>query len=711
MPYHITKIELEGFRGFRNRKHLQLEQGLVIVYGPQRSGKSSILNAPVWALIGSEACKGTIGPITVRERIEWQERNIHAEACQVAIHLRGDDGDSLFIQRGPTRNHYVVQRNGAVVKQPPLGALRLTLDGLVSSVFLPQEVVRAVLSVEPSHRRAVFTQLVGLEDLRALEECFSNASETLGKLANQIAHSIQQIDAEIKGQVALQKKRFQEVSGKLRQRGLSDEALCPEGVHSLVSPSVQALMEFCSTYRLEPPKLPEVGAAEELPGFVNEVRTVLSRLEAGCPETQRQKELYGKRHILEGLLAEQQKIRNAREQIHCARQTIAGQHGTEEDLKQAIEEFEQTLREINEQIDRAGKYLRMIQEALLYFETLPEGTAEVECPVCRTARVNVAHLRLHLASEMEKAGLEPLRQRRQQIERLLREKQDALNQLTQLAEQEKKLEAEWKELVNKVSQMYGQPLAPNESLELVLKAMDEATQAELKQLQGLLEARSKAIRKVQEKLEVLGQVVQLHQEKRRLQMLDDIPNLPEYRALLGLQAHAELYIGLLSELKRALKKEIEQAFAVKFEDLKEKLNELYRRLLGRNDFPQIWIDADKWEVRTSAGDRETSLTRVFNVGDMTAVALCLFLASAMRASHDAGFLLLDDPIQCLDEAHELRLAEILAELAKQRQVVVSCSRSSFLQALQTAGTVRRQVIRLAPWDNSSCRLEAETPEA
>jgi hypothetical protein len=65
----------------------------------------------------------------------------------------------------------------------------------------------------------------------------------------------------------------------------------------------------------------------------------------------------------------------------------------------------------------------------------------------------------------------------------------------------------------------------------------------------------------------------------------------------------------------------------------------------------------------------------------------------------------------LDEAHEQRLAEILAELAKQRQVVVSCSRSSFLQALQTAGTVRRQVIRLAPWDNSSCRLEAETPEA
>ena len=706
MPYHIAKIELEGFRGFRHRKELHFEQGLVILHGPQRSGKSSILNAPVWALIGSEACRREIGPITVRERIDWLERNIHVEACQVAIHLQREDGEQLFIRRGPTRTKYVVQRNGSEIKEPPLQTLRLTLDGLISSVFLPQEVVRAALSVEPTRRRAIFTQLVGLEDLRALEDSFHKASETLQKSAHQIARYIQQIDAAIKGQVALQKVRIQELSAKLRMLGLSAEAVCPEGVPSLVNHCLKALTEFCATYRLEPPRLPEVRTPEDLPGFVHEVRSALSRFESGCPETQRQRELYAKRHAIEGLLAEGQKICNERQRIQTARHTIAEHLGTEEDIKLAIEQSEKALRELKDQIDRAGKYLKMIQEALLYFEALPDGTTEMECPVCRTARVSVAHVRQHLASEMEKAGLEPLRQRRQQIERNLREKQDALNQLAQFTEQEKQLDAKWNDLVNKVTQMYGQPLAPNESLELVLKRMDDAAQAELKQFEGLLEARSRAIRKVQEELERLGQVVQLHCEKRHLQMLDDIPNLPEYRALLELQASAELFLGLLSELQRALKKEIEEAFVAKFADLKEKLNELYRRLVGRKDFPEIWIDTDNWEVRTGAGDRHTALTRVFNVGDMTAVALCLFLASAMRATHEAGFILLDDPIQCLDEEHETHLAEILAELAKERQVVVSCSRSSFLHALQAAGTVTRQVIRLAPWDNNSCRLEA-----
>jgi DNA repair exonuclease SbcCD ATPase subunit len=242
--------------------------------------------------------------------------------------------------------------------------------------------------------------------------------------------------------------------------------------------------------------------------------------------------------------------------------------------------------------------------------------------------------------------------------------------------------------------------------------MDDATDAALKQLEGLLEARGEAINTVRDELDKLNVVVEFHQERKRLATLDDIPNLEKYRALIEVQCKAELQLGLLSELQRALKDVIKEAFDQRFAALKDKVNELYRRFVGRTDFAEISIDTDgdKWEVRTSAGKNKVGVTQVFNVGDITAVALCLFLASAMRASHDAGFILLDDPTQNLDEEHEKRLADILAEVAKERQVVVSSSRTSFLKSLESAGTVKRQVIRLAPWDNSSCRLESEAPE-
>jgi len=711
MPYRIEKIVVEGFRGFRKKKELKFKQSLVILYGPQRSGKSSILNAPVWALIGPYASKVNMGPVQIRERADWLEKNLHAKDCKVEIHLQRDDGDTLVIERRRGRDKYTVQRDGGEINETPLNALRLTLDGLVSSVFLPQEVIRAALSVEPSRRRAIFTQLAGLEDLRNFEDCFKSASETLKKSADGIARHREDIDTTIKAQVSIQKERIKELSEKVRALGLSDEALSPDGVQALVRESVKALTEFCKKYQMEEPILPEVGGPDDLPGFINEVRSALSRFEARSPETERQKELFNKKHAIEGFISEQQKIKKKREDINNARQTIAKDHGTEEDLGLAIDKCTKELKEIDDQIDRAGKYLKMIQEALTYFESLKVAD-EIECPICRKARVTVAHLRKHLESEIEKAGLEPLRQRQKQLEQDLQLKREALKELSRLTAEEKKLEADRNELVKKVSELRGQVFGPNESLELVLKSMDDATDAALKQLEGLLEARGEAINTVRDELDKLNVVVEFHQERKRLATLDDIPNLEKYRALIEVQCKAELQLGLLSELQRALKDVIKEAFDQRFAALKDKVNELYRRFVGRTDFAEISIDTDgdKWEVRTSAGKNKVGVTQVFNVGDITAVALCLFLASAMRASHDAGFILLDDPTQNLDEEHEKRLADILAEVAKDRQVVVSSSRTSFLKSLESAGTVKRQVIRLAPWDNSSCRLESEAPE-
>ena len=187
MGYRIEKIVVEGFRGFRKEKELGFTEDLIIISGPQRSGKSSLLNACVWALIGSDAAKVNLGPLQIRERASWLPENLEAKNCRVEIFLRETSGSTLSIERGKQRSKYAVRLDGREVSRTPLDVLRLTLDALVSSVFLPQEVVRAALSVEPRNRRAIFTQLAGLEDLRALEECLKSAWEAMKKSADQVA--------------------------------------------------------------------------------------------------------------------------------------------------------------------------------------------------------------------------------------------------------------------------------------------------------------------------------------------------------------------------------------------------------------------------------------------------------------------------------------------------------------------------------------------
>jgi len=699
MPYRIEKIICEGFRGFREKRELGLEQELIILCGPQRSGKSSVLNAPVWALIGPDMAKLNLGPVKIRERVGWLVENLEARDCKVEITLRGTDNTMLTIERRKGRDNYVVRRDGNNLSKDPLGSLGLSIDGLVSSVFLPQEMVRAALSVEPQNRKAIFTQLAGLEDLRALEECIKKASETLKKSNERVVRCREDIDTGIKFQVATQKKKIGQLIERLHELGLSTEDISPDGVKALAGQSVTALKEFCKEYQMETPTLPEVCDVDDLLGFVEGVRMVLSRFEAQSPEMERQGKLYKKKHIIEDLTAQQQEIETERERINDERQKIVQTHGTEEKLRLALKQDKETLDKINEEIREAGRYQTMIQEALTYFETLPKATAEIECPICRQTRVTVAHVREHLVAEIARAGLEPLRERKNKIEDELERKLRARKRLQQLAEDEKQLAKKQDELIRKVSELRGQPFGEHESARRVLDSMILEIDNELKGLQVLLEARGKAIQDVRAKLDKLGIVGNLHQERQRLKELDGITNLPDYRALIEVEKRAELQIGFLSELQRGMNDEVEQAFRNRFAALKEKVNAFYRKLVGREDFPEIWIDTENWEVLAGADENGTGVTRIFNIGDMTAVALCLFLASASRASHDAGFILLDDPAQNLDDEHEKRLADILAELAKERQIIVTSSRTSFLELLKNAGTVKRQVIRLAPWDS------------
>lgn len=92
MTYWIEKITVEGFRGFREKKELQLTPNLVIVYGPQRSGKSSLLNAPRMGLARAGHCQkatGTAGHPRTHRLANTKPIQFYLPGNDIAAHIFG----------------------------------------------------------------------------------------------------------------------------------------------------------------------------------------------------------------------------------------------------------------------------------------------------------------------------------------------------------------------------------------------------------------------------------------------------------------------------------------------------------------------------------------------------------------------------------------------------------------------------------------------
>jgi len=76
---------------------------------------------------------------------------------------------------------------------------------------------------------------------------------------------------------------------------------------------------------------------------------------------------------------------------------------------------------------------------------------------------------------------------------------------------------------------------------------------------------------------------------------------------------------------------------------------------------------------------------VMSQGELTSLALCLFLARATLAASPFRFVIVDDPVQAMDTDKIDGLARVLATVARERQVVVFTHDDRLLQAVRRLG--------------------------
>jgi energy-coupling factor transporter ATP-binding protein EcfA2 len=712
--WRLTGLTIDGFRGFNSPVDLDFDASAVLLHGPNGSGKTSVFDALQWLLLGDiprlhqwrlrktdEFLTNAYAP---HEHASVEGRFAVASGPVTAIR-RGDRRRSVLEVQDHSGKHSGAAAEAALVGHLVSGDLPLD-EVLYTSGLLQQDDLRQLLQTKPDARYRQLMRLLGLEALERFERVATarkgQAREATRAALRDLEESRQR---EAQAQDVLETSQLQaeratavvDVSTRIRAllAHVADELqspgsnLDPPAALTRIADESSALAQrvaaIARAWRDLPTSLPDVG-----PRNLDEAGMVLER---------------------------------AMEQARAASAAV-------EDAKAS-----------KVAADAAQSAIVRLAAAALPLLDPPDGQAP--CPVCGTV-ISVADVSARLSARASGAAALAAAQRvidsTEQVRREA-EQEVALAEAqmryvrTALAERDQVLQR-FQRLVLELSVLgtegalrladVGYLRSPFEDL----RSMDSAAYAHVIADTGPeLLARLRRVHEAALFLET-GCRDLFQQQASALVAAEQASALPRQRETLAkvrerrLQSEAayeearraELFAASLAQSTMTGAGEI---LRERFAALEPLINDVYARLDPHASFTQLTMSVEPHRLRGTATamvrDAEVNISMnpmlIFSSAQANIVVLSTFLALGWAAG-DAGlpFVLLDDPLQALDDVNVLGFADLARHVRRERQLVLATHEQRFASLLERKLTGRREgedliVHRFAGWSRSGPEIE------
>lgn len=185
----------------------------------------------------------------------------------------------------------------------------------------------------------------------------------------------------------------------------------------------------------------------------------------------------------------------------------------------------------------------------------------------------------------------------------------------------------------------------------------------------------------------------LEESERVRKLEDEIPGAKEKIQELKTQSDKlqELFMGLM-DISEALKAEKDSILQSTLDKLQAQVGSYYSKILAHPYFVNLQITPEEEKKGTvyriiaydATKSHSTYVQTRFSNAQTNVTALSLFLAMADATASKLGLIMLDDPGQSLDLAHKEALAKILADEAKQKQIILATQDEEMRSLLQAA---------------------------
>ncbi|HEX9831225.1 MAG TPA: ATP-binding protein, partial [Thermodesulfobacteriota bacterium] len=158
-------------------KEFDFENPAVFLFGDNRSGKSSTLNAVEWCLFGNDCIGGETG---IRERINFEIPNRKMKPLNTLVELILEDKGSsetykIFRKWISAKRHELIltlpngtSLAGQDAENKLAQIIKSTFRDFLTTVYQHQEAIRDVVTQEPGERNDAIDRLLGLSVYRNL---------------------------------------------------------------------------------------------------------------------------------------------------------------------------------------------------------------------------------------------------------------------------------------------------------------------------------------------------------------------------------------------------------------------------------------------------------------------------------------------------------------------------------------------------------------
>lgn len=689
-------MRVEAFRGFRDRREFDLSASAVIVTGPNGTGKTSFFDALQWCLLGTIQrledlrARRTVEHIVNQYRISGRavvEIDMVVNARAFTIRRTGNHtGNTLEFNESGAATRFGDEAEAALGEALAPGS-DFTLEmALTTSGLMQQDVMRAVLEAKPADRYRHLSTVLGLGGLEDFEEATRELSR---EAANRADFARSERDAATTALVAARERL---ASSQQRLDTLPQLETLRLEILALLQNGPAAVTT----------EIPEASLSS-----IEACQSVLSTLASTIDQIEDLSSRWSKAENLKAALG-----------VEPIEDQFASHVAAREAARSEIAERRTLLQAADAQFSSA----QSASEDLARLAALVIPMLAHACPVCGQ-EIDPAHVEAELrdraaSTDTMLALRAEIDARRAALQSAEAAALDAEAALAELGRQR----AEWSAYARaeaEASHSFARLISSTSS---EIRLGSERPEDLARSAGPILEHLRNVRRRLLEYLNALEQGADRGAVDRATSEIFSLTEALELRER-RLAEEAQRAQALKSLADNAVEARVEVT-QERFQAVQPVVANIFSRLDPHPTFKTIEFELDTYYRRGTTSAVVTDLVEgvsadplvIFSTSQANIAALSYFLAMGLSAGErNLPFVLLDDPVQSMDDINVLGFADLCRHLRTDRQLIISTHERRFARLLERklaprAENESTEIIQFVGWDRSGPAVEQRTVE-